>query len=380
VALYLLNHKRERLREIELRYTMRVVIAADDAQIAPQFRIEKVRTRLPDETPALVSVERPLPTSVADPEDDEEDEVEAEASGSDDDEEEGEDDTPEQRAADAASPGGADEAERRRKRRRRRRRGGRRDESQVETASEPAGEPGAELPADQVVEAAPAAAPSAAPADEAESPAEEPAEPGEAPPGDDDPRNRRRGRRGGRRRRRDEDGNLSPFAVPGADQPELQPVYAGPTPADPFGGRAFDIFDVMDQAERAAEAQPAPRTHPAAEIVNNAPPEPGVTTSEPEPASMPAGELVAAAPVESEASPVTPEYEPEIVNSGALEPAGETFHAAAEPAAATPTPANDTGGEIALPEPPPPEPLVKPILIGADGEQPVERKRGWWRR
>ena len=47
VALYLLNHKRERLREIELRYVMRVVIAADDTQIAPQFRIEKVRTRSP---------------------------------------------------------------------------------------------------------------------------------------------------------------------------------------------------------------------------------------------------------------------------------------------------------------------------------------------
>ena len=44
VALYMLNHKRERLREIELRYAMRVVVAADDTQIAPQFRIE---TRAP---------------------------------------------------------------------------------------------------------------------------------------------------------------------------------------------------------------------------------------------------------------------------------------------------------------------------------------------
>src|SRR5258708_29318397 len=49
VALYLLNHKRERLREIELRYVMRVVIAADDAQIAPPVRIEEVRTRSPGE-------------------------------------------------------------------------------------------------------------------------------------------------------------------------------------------------------------------------------------------------------------------------------------------------------------------------------------------
>jgi hypothetical protein len=36
--------------------------------------------------------------------------------------------------------------------------------------------------------------------------------------------------------------------------------------------------------------------------------------------------------------------------------------------------------DIEAPEPPRSEPPVKPILIGADGEPPVERKRGWWRR
>src|SRR6185437_3492788 len=51
---------------------------------------------------------------------------------------------------------------------------------------------------------------------------------------DEDGRGRRRGRRGGRRRRRD-DGELSPYAEPGAEQPDLTPAYAGPTPADPFG-------------------------------------------------------------------------------------------------------------------------------------------------
>ena len=66
------------------------------------------------------------------------------------------------------------------------------------------------------------------------------------------------------------------------DQPELQPVYAGPTPADPFGGRAFDIFDVMDQAERAAEAQPASRAPSAAEILNNTAPEPERSVVEPQ--------------------------------------------------------------------------------------------------
>ena len=373
VALYLLNHKRERLREIEIRYTMRVVVAADDAQIAPQFRIEKVRTRLPDEIPAVVAVERSVPPPAMDVEDEEDEE--AEAVGADDDDDDGEEDTPEQQAADAAGPGGAEEAERRRKRRRRRRRGGRRDEAPVGEApmdAVPVGAPPGEPVSEPVAEAEPVAA---APEDEPAGAAEEAGE--AAPGGDDDPRNRRRGRRGGRRRRRDGEGDLAPFAVPGADQPELQPVYAGPTPADPFGGRAFDIFDVMDQAERAAEAQPAPRPQPAAEIVNNAPPEPGVAAAEPEPAVAAAAQEPAA-PVPEQEAPVAAEPEPDIVNSGALEPAGETLRMREE--ATAPTPANDTGGEIALPEPPPPEPLVKPILIGADAEPPVERKRGWWRR
>ena len=70
--------------------------------------------------------------------------------------------------------------------------------------------------------------------------------------------------------------------------------------------------------------------------------------------------------------------EPEIINTAAPEPSGGARLTGAEPQA--PTPANDTGSGNALPEPPPPEPLVKPILIGADGEPPAERKRGWWRR
>lgn len=131
----------------------------------------------------------------------------------------------------------------------------------------------------------------------------------------------------------------------------------------------------MDQVERAAEAQPAPRVQPSAEIVNSALPEPNVMSAEMEPAAV-AGEEPVVGPDPEVA--VTTDPERDIVNSGAPEPTGETLRGEAEPA--VPTPANDTGGEIALPEPLAPEPLVKPILIGADGEPPAERKRGWWRR
>src|ERR1019366_5038856 len=59
IALYILNHKRERLNEIERRYGMRVIIAADDSLIAPRFRIERLRTMVPGEEPRFVTPDAP---------------------------------------------------------------------------------------------------------------------------------------------------------------------------------------------------------------------------------------------------------------------------------------------------------------------------------
>ncbi|WP_428493353.1 Rne/Rng family ribonuclease [Rhodopila sp.] len=385
VALYLLNHKRERLQEIELRYAMRVIVAADDAQIAPQFRIEKLRTRSPDEVAAAVSAERPMPPpAVA-----EDDEDEAEAVGAEDDDDEAEDDSAEQRAEDG---GTGDDADRRRKRRRRRRRGGRRDDQQ------PAGSDLEDNTAGDPAEAESAAAElalSGGPAeshDPGEPAGDAPAEPAETSAGaanglDDDPRNRRRGRRGGRRRRRDNEPELPPMAVPGADQPDLTPVYAGPTPADPFGGRAFDIFDVMDQAERAAEAQPPQRAASAAEIVNITAPDPAASDIDPATIGAASPDPAIPHPAASDPRAAQPTAA-EIMNAGAPEPAAEPPLPPTEPAPdkvpPRAAPANGNAANIiAEPppaEPPPAEPLVRPILIGAGGEPPPEPKRGWWRR
>jgi ribonuclease E len=379
VALYLLNHKRDRLREIELRYVMKVIVAADDAQIAPQFRIEKIRVRSADEIPPVVTPDRMLiPAPVGDMEGDEEPDV-VDADDEDDDSDE---DTEEQRAADAADgAGGGDEAERRRKRRRRRRRGGRRDD---QPGGLPTGDASGE-PAEAEPRGAPANDDSSDALAASEGPvASEPEDGGEggeaATASDDDPPNRRRGRRGGRRRRRDGDGELSPFSMPGADQPDLPPVYAGPTPADPFGGRAFDIFDVMDQVERAAEAKPAPRSPSASEIVNATAPE-----AEPSFAEEPAVEVA------PDAEGVA--VEPEIVNGGAPEPIAVSLppaeiHAAEVADDAAPVTGEQVNGagkvgegdEIANVDAPPAAPLIRPILVGSDGESPAEKRRGWWRR
>jgi hypothetical protein len=37
----------------------------------------------------------------------------------------------------------------------------------------------------------------------------------------------------------------------------LPPVYTGPTPANPFGGNTFDIFDVLERTEAETPAQMA---------------------------------------------------------------------------------------------------------------------------
>jgi ribonuclease E len=202
---------------------------------------------------------------------------------------------------------------------------------------------------------------------------------------DEDGRGRRRGRRGGRRRRRD-DGELSPYAEPGAEQPDMTPVYAGPTPADPFGGRAFDIFDVMDQVERAQANVPPPRSAEPApesgevhlaegEIVNSGALEPETVAAE-----VPRVAADAAAPASVAAEAIMNQVEinqTEIVNTGATEVAVEQVATAAEEPAMTVPPEPEP---VAAEPPPPPEPLVKPILIGASDEPAVVKKRGWWRR
>jgi ribonuclease E len=76
---------------------------------------------------------------------------------------------------------------------------------------------------------------------------------------------RRRNRRG--RRRRPDDAPMMPAQ-------DFVPAYVGPTPADPFGGHAYDIFDVIEQQLALAE-----------QAANNPPP---VDAVEPEPAAAPA--------------------------------------------------------------------------------------------
>ncbi len=331
IALYILNHKRLRLSEIEQRYGMQVVFAADDSLLPPAIRIDKVRAQVASELPAPISQLAP-PEPFEDP-----DELEAEAVSVGDDMEDDD-------AADAPRPGEtAEEGEQRQKRRRRRRRGGRRDDAvagAVGEISPPAGDVTA-APDTGDVTAAPEEAGDPAAAESTATDAQADAPPG--PADGEEGERRRRGRRGGRRRRRDQpDGEgeavnaeaetgSDEAAAPQAEAGPRMPAYSGPTPADPFGGAStFDIFDAMEQAEQErAAAVAAPMAVPAA-------------------------------PLHAPAAEAEPAY-------AAPEPVAEA------PAAAIPEPAPEPAMEPAL------SPAAAPVLVG-EQDAPAEKKRGWWRR
>jgi ribonuclease E len=299
IVLYILNHKRDRLGEIEARHGLRVVFDGDDSLIPPQIRIEKQRPYSPPEIGTAITQETarasaamPAPANIrGEPEADEPD-AEPETAVATNTEP-----TEARAEAPVAADDSAEDEDRRRRRRRRRRRGGRREEGAVAGAAEEGGEPesadaGAmteatvSFPAAEV-SAEPGAEPADAPPDAEPTDAQmvapndgqkaepiggqmegvpEHAEPAAVAAEDAESPARRRGRRGGRRRRREDD-VLPSVAAPGAEQPDLPPVYAGPTPANPFGGHMFDIFDVLEQAEARAVAPPPAAMPPAAAVI-----------------------------------------------------------------------------------------------------------------
>ena len=369
VALYILNHKRERLAEIEVRYAMQVVCLGDQEQFASQFRIDRVKPHVAGDPSGVITQDMhpaalPLPASdIEEPEAEVEAEepavLAAEGPGT---EVEAVEDTDESAPAEAGET--AEETDRRHRRRRRRRRGGHREDAAaeplaaVEAAAPEPDEAAEEIHTEGVPEHAEAVA-------------------------EDEPRGRRRGRRGGRRRRQDEaDGEMPSHAEPGAEQPELPPVYTGPTPANPFGGQAFDIFDVMESVEATSAASLGAMTAEPA-IESQAEPEP-------EPEAEPVPAMVAEPLFEpTELGALAPDLEPapavraeppavaEPVATASEEPVSEE----PEPAPAPATNGRDEPEHLLeLAATAAPEPLIKPIVIGDGGSPVVERKRGWWRR
>ncbi len=413
VVMYLLNHKRERLAAIEARYSMRVQFAIDDQLLPGQSRIDKVRGRedMPIRPASATPVVPVAPVDLASDED------------LDDEEDDADEAEPAVAAGTTGEPAAAESPEdnERRRRRRRRRRGGRRD-GQGGEAGEAEGEgaqalgeldaeplsgfdtqatgtqaPGTALLAEAGETPAAAGTPDApgeaeallAPEAEARGSADD--QPSVDPADLDEnglPKARRRGRRGGRRRRRDGEEEVAAERAPedaaagaalpaaGASRPAYGGAsYVGPTPADPFGGSGFDIFDVIDTSADIAPPRPPARAvareQPAA-FAEPPPamPEPGVPAPGVEPELPPTqAEPVTRAAVEPAGAGVP---EPDV----AMEPGSEAAEAPAAEAPAAEAPAAEAPVEA-----PVVAPAIQPLLIGGEAAAaPAERRRGWWRR
>ncbi len=318
-ALYLLNKKRDRLADIESRWGVTVLFDPDDTLHGAETRIERSKT-----PPAPVN-ERPaaLRMDYAEEEQDEPPEETAEETAT----------------ADAQEAEMSAEERARRPRRRRRGRSGRRDGAP--------GERGDAAPAErgEASEAEPAEVEAEAPAQAEEGEAPTPAEGAEG----EDRSPRRRGRRGGRRRREGEpalDAAEAPEAMP---EPAPAPSYAGPTPADPFGGAPDSLMAAMEAAEAAAEAAMVQRP-------SRAP----VAEAGPAPAAPAEAASVKAASAAVEAAPVV-----------------------AEPGLAELPPAEVAPASAEAPVAVQPETVIGPAILPKSVEEvaaEAPRRGGWWKR
>ena len=346
VALYLLNHKRDRIGDMERRYVMRIILAADSSLVPPDFRIERSKTRQPGEVnrpeaPVKLDPMRPITQESA---------YASEADEGDADEAEAESGVTEAGAAGEETA----EGDGRRRRRRRRRRGGRngREDGREEGVSAEGAE---SAEGDSETEAGEDTGDDAA-EDEGVEPADgqpdsrgaEGAETqGEGQDGEG--RRRRRGRRGGRRRRgRDgeaaEGGERQP-RPPREDRPRRDDSFVAQTAMTPASiGAMLDGVPEFDFGDDLPPLKPA------------------VSSSAKAPEKALEHEPAALAPVEAAPLTAPPPVEPTVVAP------------VAPPAMPAPTPEPVSTG-----------PVFETTVIAPDGkaDKPADApapKKGWWRR
>jgi ribonuclease E len=392
IALYVLNHKRTHLHDLETRFQITITVSAD-ASISGQqpFMIEKGEQMHSLEQARAIAAQSTSVAVIEPPEEDffeepveeeaEIEQVEAEADEEADpfDEESGEAGESAE-SAETAERGENGEAGRRRRRRRRR---GRRDgppkqegvvSDVVPGAAEAAAEPGAE---DDAVEAdrediAADGAPHAVPG-----------EGNGQGNGDGERRRRRRGRRGGRRNRREEgEGAITPpeFGVGPIDEEVAAAVadFGGP-PVEHVPHEVGDYAParVRARAEHAVR-EPALAEPTVAEPVADSRAEAPRPAAAPVHADAPPAVVqpVRAAPPAPAPAPVVgeprPAKEPTRRRSTVREPAPFAIGATPPPA---PAPAEPT--PVAA-EPAAHGRVPAPAEAGADSTASAPRRAGWW--
>jgi ribonuclease E len=354
VALYLLNHKREMLSAIERRYEFKVLLAADDTLVPPDFRIERTKVRGPDERTPVVG-ERPVAVAEHDePEEREEHE--------------------EHEEREAAGTAGEEPGKKRRRRRSRRHKRG--DEAEaVSGGPRPAPATFDDASSDEEDEGAEQAVGAPGRPETAEEEQERTS------------KRRRRGKRGGRRRRgsRPEDRAeagvadeamgpeaLTPqaLAIPDLAEPEVMTpqVLAEPDEGAALPAEAQETPDEGQVTPVEAEAKPAKRRHRARK------PKSAEDTQQPTP--------VADSPVEPAAEPSFPPVATEV-------PEAESVPAVRELVAV----ASEIDDDVMTAEKPSESPKedarepeaqdAKTEVIDVDSPEvraSIKPRRGWWRR
>ncbi|WP_454685100.1 Rne/Rng family ribonuclease [Ancylobacter moscoviensis] len=315
-ALYVLNHKRAHLHELEERFGVLITISADPTLTGlTPFAIDKgepVANPIPLPRPPEVVIEPEDEIAIAEDEIDEE-EVE----------------TSEGRSQPASAEGEGEQAQgdggRRRRRRRRRRRGGGQNENGHRSADGDAGSDAAgiefeddgedgeaddaaaeghEAPAEVTAEAAASVTSEAvAEAPVAAEPAEAPAEAAEAPAEEARPR---RGRRGGRRTRAEKAADEANPESAAAENAE-----ASPEPANAKAARTISTKAELAPVAVAPEPEPAPVETPKPRRRRSTVREPAPVVTD-ETVAPAAPEAPAATQTVAEA-PAAPAEEPEAV-------------------------------------------------------------------
>ncbi len=360
VALYVLNHKRAHLRELEERFEVTLVVQADDSVTGHQpFLIDKGELAVPPPAaPRLTTVIQPDSILPDEDYDDEDEEIEAEgleveAEG----ESEGETATAERTGDDQS----------RKRRRRRRRRGGERDGTERDGEAR-------ELRTDDARDdEAEGEDDAAAEGEESDEDARAEGEDrGEGENGDR--RRRRRGRRGGRRNRREGE-DAAPLTAE-----ELADGAEGSEASEPaHRDLGFPDAETFAEIEAESAAHEAP-VHEAPVTADAPLPEPVATPVVPAAPQVPVLPVAAepeAAPTPRRRSTVR-EKAPVISSAAASVPVVPMASAPSEnavDAAPAETPAVAPSAEPASG----PETAAPPVAAPST-EPPAKPRSGWWQR
>jgi ribonuclease E len=353
-ALYILNHKRSNLVELEARFGPTITVEADESLGGQHYAIFKGEpsTRVVIDTPSLADVMEEEEEPFVEEEPEEEAEAEAQA---------GEDSQTEADREDGQS----------RKRRRRRRRRGGRDRDEQPSEARHVAEAAADLDEGTVV-------------DEDEGGEDTRQAEGEGEGDGDKPRKRRRGRRGGRRNRRDQDAQ---DAVEGQQSDSAEEEAAEVTGRAGSPGRL--LRPKGSRRDRASPTRPGGRRGRAEPEAEEKPKRKRTsrrkkTEEEAAPAEAASTEAeTVQAEVEAEEKPkrkrAPRRKKADVEAEQAAEAPAEAVAAPEAAAEAEPEPAAEPVAEIVAEEAKPAEPVV----VSGDTEEPVEpekRRSGWWQR